>query len=144
MGDGALVQFGSAVDAVDCAIAVQAAMIALNAARGPAAIEFRIVMHLGDIISEGDDIFGDGVNIAARLESLAKPGGICISAKVHDEVLDKIGRGFEDMGEQALKNIAAPVRLRGAVRYQCYNPLADPDTPQQTVDCCFANFEHGR
>jgi len=99
MGDGALVQFGSAVDAVDCAIAVQAAMIALNAARGPAAIEFRIGLNLGDTASEGHDIFGDGVNIAARLEALAEPGGICISANLHAEVLGKIESGFEDMEE---------------------------------------------
>ena len=108
MGDGALCEFASAVDAVTCAVAVQAAMAGR---KGTPEIIFRIGVNLGDIISEGDDIFGDGVNIAARLEALADPGGICISAKVHAEVLGKIESGFEDMGEQALKNIAAPVRV---------------------------------
>jgi len=111
MGDGALVEFASAVDAVDCAVAVQTGMAAMNTASGRAALEFRIGINLGDIVSEGDDIFGDGVNIAARLEALAEPGGICISAKVHDEVRRKIDATFEDMGEQALKNIAATVRV---------------------------------
>ena len=112
MGDGALCEFASAVDAVTCAVAVQAAMAGREGTgTGTPKIVFRIGVNLGDIISEGDDIFGDGVNIAARLEALAPPGGICLSAKVHDEVRGKIECGFEDMGEQAMKNIAVPLRV---------------------------------
>ena len=112
MGDGALCEFASAVDAVTCAVAVQAAMASRNAAgSGTPKIVFRIGINLGDIISEGDDIFGDGVNIAARLEALAEPGGICISAKVHAEIRGKMDATFVTMGAQALKNVAMPVEV---------------------------------
>jgi adenylate cyclase len=111
-GDGMLVEFASAVDAVSCAVAVQREMIVRNTNVAPnRRIEFRIGVNVGDIIVEGDDIYGDGVNIAARLESMSKPGGICVAHHVRDTVRDKLAVFFEDMGEQALKNIARPVRV---------------------------------
>jgi TolB-like protein len=111
-GDGLLVEFASVVDAVRCAVALQRAMTARNA-NVPAdrCIEFRIGINLGDIIIEEDDIYGDGVNIAARLEALAEPGGICVSRIVHDQVRDKLDIAFEDRGEQQVKNIARPVHV---------------------------------
>src|SRR5215471_748123 len=110
-GDGLLVEFASVVDAVRCAVEVQREMMARNAAT-PAErrIEFRMGINVGDIIIEDGDIFGDGVNIAARLEALAVPGGICISAAAHEQVRDKLDFSFEDLGEQQVKNIARPVR----------------------------------
>jgi TolB-like protein len=111
-GDGLLVEFASVVDAVRCAVAVQRAMAERNAGlSGDRRIEFRIGINLGDVIIEGDDIFGDGVNIAARLEGLAEPGGICVSQVVHDQVRDKLDIAFEDRGEQQVKNIARPVHV---------------------------------
>ena len=111
-GDGLLVEFASVVDAVRCAVEVQRDMAQRN---DPVPIdrriEFRIGINLGDIINDGDDIFGDGVNIAARLEALAEPGGICVSRVVRDQVRDKLPIGFEDRGEQRVKNIARPVRI---------------------------------
>jgi adenylate cyclase len=110
-GDGLLVEFSSVVDAVRCAVEVQRGM-ALRNADVPAdrRIEFRMGINLGDIIVEDGDIFGDGVNIAARLEALAEPGGICTSRVVRDQVRDKLDFSFEDMGEQQVKNIVRPVR----------------------------------
>jgi class 3 adenylate cyclase len=106
-GDGVLAEFGSAVDAVRCAVDLQRGMAERNAAIPPEhRIEFRVGINLGDVISEGDDIFGDGVNIAARLEALAEPDGICVSRVVRDQVRDKVDLAFEDMGEQHLKNIS--------------------------------------
>ena len=111
MGDGALIEFSSAVDAVKGSLELQEKFAAANGTLpDDRRIILRIGINLGDVIGEGSDIYGDGVNIAARLEALAPPGGICLSAKVHDEVRGKIDATFEDMGEQALKNIAAPVR----------------------------------
>jgi len=111
-GDGLLIEFGSVVDAVRCAVEVQETMAGRNAAVPEAQrIEFRMGINLGDIIRDGRDIYGDGVNVAARLEALADPGGICISAVVHDEVRDKLELAFEDMGEQQVKNIARPIRV---------------------------------
>ena len=119
-GDGMLVEFASVVDAVRCSVEIQRGMAERNAGV-PAGkrIEFRIGVNLGDIIHDDNDIFGDGVNVAARLEGLAEPGGICISRSVRDPVRDKLGFTFEDIGEQALKNIPAPihayrVRFEGA------------------------------
>jgi TolB-like protein/class 3 adenylate cyclase/Flp pilus assembly protein TadD len=111
-GDGLLIEFGSVVDAVRCAVEVQGAMAERNANVPPdRRIEFRIGVNLGDVIVEDDDIFGDGVNIAARLEALAEPGRICVSRVVRDQVRDKVDFGFEDLGEQPLKNIARLVRV---------------------------------
>src|SRR3984893_18005365 len=111
-GDGLLAEFASVVDAVRCAAEVQRGMID----REPELpddrrIKFRIGVNLGDVIAEGGDIFGDGVNIAARLEALAEPGGICISRTVRDHIRDKLAYQFEDLGEQSVKNIARPVRV---------------------------------
>jgi TolB-like protein/class 3 adenylate cyclase/Tfp pilus assembly protein PilF len=109
-GDGMLVEFVSVVDAVRCAVDIQRGMAERNSGLPPnRRVEFRIGINVGDIIFDGDDIFGDGVNVAARLEALADPGGIMVSGVVHDQVRDKLSFGFEDMGEQAVKNIARPV-----------------------------------
>lgn len=114
MGDGALVEFASVVDAVDCAATVQRAMVDRNkAVDRDRRIDYRIGIHLGDVIVEGDDLFGDGVNIAARLEGLSAPGGICLSQQAFDQVEAKLDLDFRDMGEQQLKNIARPVRAYG-------------------------------
>ena len=109
-GDGILVEFASIVDAVRCAVEIQRHMAERNGQVPPERrIEFRIGLNVGDIIIDETDIFGDGVNIAARLEALAEPGGICVSRVVRDEVRDKLDFSFEDMGEQQVKNIARPV-----------------------------------
>ena len=111
-GDGLLVEFLSVVDAVRCAVAVPRGMAARNAAVPVARrIEFRLGVNLGDVIIEDGDLLGDGVNVAARLEALAEPGGICVSRVVRDQVRHRIDLGFEDLGEQQLKNIARPVRV---------------------------------
>ena len=111
MGDGALVEFASAVDAVDCALAVQTAMADFNTSRpGQQPIELRIGINLGDIVIDGDDIFGDGVNVAARLESQAPRSGILVSDSVHAQIKGKIGAVFVDAGELSLKNIETPIR----------------------------------
>ena len=111
-GDNILAEFGSAVEAVEAALAVQEALGARNTALPEKRrMAFRIGVNLGDLVVEGDRIYGDGVNIAARVEALALPGGICVSAKVHEEVRRKLDLAFEDLGEHALKNIAASVRV---------------------------------
>jgi adenylate cyclase len=110
-GDGMLVEFSSAVDAARCAVEVQRAMAVRNVDVPPELrIEFRIGIHVGDIIFDDDDIFGDGVNIAARLEGIAKPGGVCISDDTHRQIRGKVDAAFDDIGEQSLKNIAEPMR----------------------------------
>jgi TolB-like protein/class 3 adenylate cyclase len=112
MGDGLLVEFASVVDAVRCAVDVQREMALCNAdLPADRRIEFRIGINLGDIIKDGREIYGDGVNVAARLEALATPGGICVSRVVRDQVRDKLGFAFDDRGEQQVKNIARPVRV---------------------------------
>jgi adenylate cyclase len=109
-GDGILVEFVSVVDAVRCAVEIQRGMIERNVdVPADRRIEFRIGINVGDIISDDNDIYGDGVNVAARLEALAEPGGIFVSRNVHDQVRDKLSFGFEDMGEQMVKNIARPI-----------------------------------
>ncbi len=112
MGDGFLVEFASVVNAVACAAAIQKAMAARNADQPEdKVIQLRIGVHLGDVISEDGDVYGDGVNVAARIEGLAPPGGVAISAMVHDTVGRRLDLAFEDMGEQHLKNIAKPVHV---------------------------------
>ena len=112
MGDGALVEFGSAVDAVQCAAAIQSAMVERNSIDGGAkAMAFRIGVNLGDIVIDGDDIFGDGVNVAARLESQAPSGGVLLSDSVYAQIRGKVDLVFADAGEVALKNIEQPVRV---------------------------------
>jgi TolB-like protein len=142
-GDGVLVEFGSVVDALRCATELQAGMAERNTAM-PAddRIDFRIGVHQGDVVVEDGDIFGDGVNVAARLEGLAEPGGICVSARVQEDAAGKLDLPFEDIGEQQLKNIARPVRVYrvpiakdGAVK----SPLPLPDKPSIAV-LPFANM----
>ena len=112
-GDGMLVEFQSVVDAVLCAAEIQRRMARRNADVAPAGwMQFRIGINLGDMIFENDDIFGDGVNIAARLEALAEPGGICVSGAVRDQVGHRLEDiAFEDIGEQSVKNIARPIHV---------------------------------
>ena len=111
-GDGMLVEFASIVDAVRCAVEFQRGMFGREAdVPEDRRIRFRIGINLGDIIADGDDIFGDGVNVAARLEALCEPGGLCISRIVRNQVRDKLPYDFEDLGEQSVKNIARPVRV---------------------------------
>ncbi len=110
-GDGNLVEFASIVDAVRCAVAIQQGMRSRNAGTPDnKRILFRIGVNLGDVIAQDDDVFGDGVNVAARLEGLANPGGICISRAARDQVRDKLDYRLQDLGEVEVKNIARPVR----------------------------------
>src|SRR5438034_2082950 len=115
-GDGVLLEFPSVVDAVECAVAVQAVMAERNqGVPEDRRMLLRIGINLGDILIEGDDILGDGVNVAARLEGIAQPGGICISSSAYDQVRGKIAVEFADLGEQNLKNIARPVRAYSVI-----------------------------
>ena len=112
MGDGMLAEFPSVVDAVKAAIESQRAVTQHNSGMpDDKRIEFRVGINLGDVVIDGDDIQGDGVNVAARLEGLAQPGGICISGSVHEQVRYRLDEPFEDLGEQEIKNITRPVRV---------------------------------
>jgi TolB-like protein len=136
-GDGILIEFPSVVDAVRCAVEVQQSMSNRNAdVPSDQRIEFRVGINLGDIIIDDDDIHGDGVNIAARLEGLAQPGGICVSRKVREEVVEKANVLFEDLGDQTLKNIANPVRVyrvQHGAEHKVRPTLALPDKPSIAV-----------
>jgi len=136
-GDGLLVEFASVVDAVRCAVELQHAIASRNdRIAKERRIEFRIGINLGDVIIEDDDIYGDGVNVAARLEALAEPGGICVSKVVRDQVRDKVDFGFEDLGEQQVKNIARPVRVYRIPLTETARttvPLPLPDKPSLAV-----------
>jgi TolB-like protein/class 3 adenylate cyclase len=140
-GDGMLVEFSSVVEAVRCAVGIQRAMVKRNAGvLADHRIEFRVGINLGDIIIDGDDIYGDGVNVAARLEGLAEPNGICVSRVVRDQVRDRLDLAFEDMGEQQVKNIARPVRVFRVTAPALGQPtpsakpsLALPDKPSIAV-----------
>jgi TolB-like protein/Flp pilus assembly protein TadD len=132
MGDGALVEFPSVVDAVECALAIQAALAAGN---GP--IRLRIGINLGDVIIDGDDIYGDGVNIAARLETLAEPGGICVSAMVHESIGNRVEAAFADSGEHEVKGQRRPIRVwrwpaEGRTQPETA-PLALPEKPSIAI-----------
>ena len=112
VGDGSLAEFSSVVDAVECAVSIQKALAQRNAASPPnQRIEVRMGINIGEVIVEGDDLYGEGVNVAARLEQLASPGGICVSQKVVREVEKKVGFAFRSLGEQRVKNIAEPVHI---------------------------------
>jgi adenylate cyclase len=125
-GDGLLVEFASVVDAVRCAVEVQQAMPERNTGVGADhCIELRVGINLGDVIVEGDDLYGDGVNIAARIEALADAGGVFVSNTVHDHVRDRLPFVFEDLGEHQVKNIARPVRV---YRVRDVNVGAKPST----------------
>src|SRR5712691_10519747 len=132
-GDGFLVEFASVVDAVHCAVEMQHAMAEHNAGiTVERRIEFRIGINLGDVITQDHDIYGDGVNVAARLEALAEPAGICISRVVRDQIRDKLPYVFEDMGEQQVKNIARPVRAY-AMSAQAVAATAPSPAPRASV-----------
>ena len=143
MGDGTLMEFGSVVDAVNFAIDIQKAMAERNAdVQDERQVIYRVGINIGDIIVEGDDIYGDGVNVAARLEGLADPGGICIAGNVFNQVKNKLDVSFEDMGEQELKNIPEPVLAYrvvignedlGPAAVNAVAPLTLPDKPSIAV-----------
>src|SRR5689334_9643895 len=129
MGDGALVEFASALNAVQCGVELQDAMAAANVELPEdRRIVLRVGINLGDVIVEGSDLYGDGVNIAARLEAMADPGRILISAKVHQEVAGKLELVFDDLGERSLKNIAVPMRVYSTSAITAAPPAATDKT----------------
>jgi adenylate cyclase len=139
-GDGMLVEFASAVDAVTCAIAVQEEMVQRAADASSIRIQFRVGINIGDIIIDGDDIFGDGVNVAARIENECEPGEVYLSSSAFEQVRGKISFRFDDLGEKSLKNIDRPVRLyavRGMASTEAAavagKSLAPPDKPSIAV-----------
>jgi len=139
-GDGMLVEFASVVDAVGCAVKIQRSMVRRNTGvPAERQVVFRIGINVGDIIIDGDDIFGDGVNIAARLESLCEPGGVCISRAANDQIRDKLSMAFADLGEQAVKNISRAVGVFGltakdiAAIPEAAIPSSTEDTASTTV-----------
>src|SRR5262249_20404519 len=137
-GDGILAEFASVLGAVKCALIIQQRMAERNAAVDPAKrMQFRIGINQGDVIVDDARVYGDGVNVAARLENIAEPGGICASAKVYDEIVGRIDAEWEDLGQQPLKNIAQPIRVYrvGPARPgQVTRPsLAPPDKPSIAV-----------
>jgi len=140
-GDGVLLEFPSVVDAVECAVAVQAVMAERNQSiPEDRRMLYRIGINLGDILIDGDDILGDGVNVAARLEGIAEPGGICISSSTHDQVSGKVAVEFTDLGEQSLKNIARPIRAYavaqnglGATGHRASTTPSSPSAPHLSI-----------
>jgi len=143
-GDGLLLEFASVVDAMRCVIEVQTAMAEKTAdIPKDRRIAFRVGVNIGDIVIDGDDIFGDGVNIAARLQEIAAPGGLCVSSRVHDDIRDRLDATFEDGGTQQLKNIVRPVQVwrwapgnpatTSSVAVPADIPLALPDRPSIAV-----------
>jgi adenylate cyclase len=127
MGDGLLVEFPSVVDAVQCAVTIQQVMVEREAdVADDQRIQYRIGINLGDIVVEGDDIYGDGVNVAARLEQLAEPGGICISGTAYDQMRSNVQVGYESLGEVQVKNIERPIRA--------YKVLIDPDQAGKVIE----------
>ena len=129
-GDGMLVRFASPVEATRCAVEIQQGMTARNSdLPDHKRLQFRIGINLGDVIVEDGDIFGDGVNVAARLEALAEPGGICISRSVRDQVRDRVALAIEDLGEQQVKNIARPLHVYRLGKNTCAEPLIEPCPP---------------
>src|SRR6516225_7511458 len=129
-GDGMLVEFASAVDAVTCAVAIQQ-KVADQTGEGPR-IQFRVGINIGDIIVDGDDIFGDGVNVAARVENECEPGGVCLSGSAFEQVRGKTGIAFDELGERPLKNIDRPVRLYSA-RLAGSSAATSADLPVDTA-----------
>src|SRR5262249_7403454 len=130
-GDGLLLEFPSVVNAVRCSIEVQTAMAdRTSGIAEDRRLAFRIGINQGDVIVEGDDIFGDGVNVAARLQEIATPGGICISSRVHDDVRDRLDIAFDDGGTQTLKTIARPVQVW---RWQPVTAGPKPAAPRPTA-----------
>jgi adenylate cyclase len=149
-GDGSLIEFRSVVDAVRCAIEVQNGLIERNAGLPQERrIEFRIGIHLGDVVEEADgDLMGDGVNIAARIEGVAEPGGICLSGAAYEQVRDRLNAPFVDLGDNELKNIARPVRIY-AISFQQLNRRQSlsalrQNRPASSVNCRIAVPKLGR
>ena len=136
-GDGLLAEFSSVVEGVRCAIAIQEGMQERNREiTEEYRIEFRIGVNLGDVIVQDDDVFGDGVNVAARLEGLAKPGHICISGNVHEQVVNRLEVGFADLGPQRVKNIKTPVHV--------YQLLLDPSAAGRTISTPHSSLDLDR
>lgn len=119
IGDGILCEFSSVVDAVRCALDIQTKMIGAKFTEVEIRLVFRMGINIGDVIVDGDDIYGDGVNIAARLESLSEAGGLCISGPVYDQIKNKLDLGYDDLGEKEVKNIREPVRV-----YKVYSTVS--------------------
>lgn len=144
VGDGALVEFGSAVNAVQCAVALQEAFAAVNVGLGEERrIVLRIGVHLGDVMVEGSDLYGDGVNIATRLEGLAEPGGVLVSEDVHRQVGNKLDISFDDIGPQSLKNIAQSVRafrIAGATSREIAR--GQPEQPEDVLSIAVLPFDN--
>jgi len=142
-GDGFLAEFASVVDAVRCAVEIQRGMGERNAETSEdRRITFRIGVNLGDVIVEEHDIFGDGVNVSARLEGLAEPGGIWISRVVRDQIRDKLPYPFEDIGEQSVKNIARPIRAYAMSTAEVAS-LAPAPTPAESSKPVTSSNRHG-
>ena len=142
-GGGLLVEFASVVDALRCAAEPQAAMAASNdPLPADKRIDFRIGIHQGDIVVEDGDIFGDGVNIAARLEAIAEPGGICVSGRVQRDAVGKLDLGFRDLGQQQLKNISRPVRVYAieAAKLLRASPSGRPSNPTPALSVVVLPF----
>ena len=133
-GDSVMAEFASAVEAVRCAAAIQQEIERRNAdLPEPRRMLLRVGVNLGDVMVGGDNLFGDGVNVAARLEGVAEPGGICISGAVHDQVRNKVDLGFADLGEQSLKNIGYPVRVFGVRRDRAAEAGSLPERPAGAI-----------
>ncbi|SRR5712692_1978130 len=134
-GDSVLAEFASVVDAVQCAVAIQRELKLRNAEL-PAhrRMEFRIGINLGDVMVDGEQIYGDGVNIAARVQALADAGGICISGTVHEHIKNKLTLNYEDLGEQVVKNIAEPVRVWRVRGEESGSPASEVRSPKVTVE----------
>src|ERR1700747_1316865 len=135
-GDSVLAEFGSAVDAVQCAVAAQTALAEANSSLAPdRRISFRIGIHIGDVMIRAGDLFGEGVNIAARLQSIAKPGGVCISGATYDQVRKVLPMTFADLGALHVKNIQEPIRAYQAVtEAREPAPLAESESPPPLPD----------
>src|SRR6516162_4326845 len=147
-GDGSIIEFRSVVDAVRCALDVQTVMVERNAGVSPdKRIEFRVGVHLGDVVEEADgDLMGDGVNVAARLEGVCEPGGVCLSSAAYEQVRDKVKQPFVDLGDKALKNIARPVRVfaLGAAVVSASRESASPSSRGMPDEAAIATPEKGR
>jgi class 3 adenylate cyclase len=139
-GDSVLAEFASVVEAVNCAVEIQDTLKIENQSLPlERQMQFRIGVNSGDVMVEGEQIYGDGVNVAARLESLAEPGGICISATVHEQIRDKLPLGYQDLGDQEVKNIARPVRVYRVLSEAAAAAPRKPQEPRENT-CAGVSF----